>query len=147
MPDVILIVDDDPRLARGLLTRLRAAGYEAAHAEHGAGALDALKTLRPSAIILDIRLPDMDGFRVCELIRADPANGRMPILFLSANASGEDRRRALAVGGTVFLAKPCDSATLLAALRSACGERPPAPSTTSPPATHRPLASEVDRAA
>jgi DNA-binding response OmpR family regulator len=119
----ILIVDDDPRLARAMLTRLRAVGYTVAHADTGAAALAALRDFHPHLIILDIRLPDMLGFQVCESIRAISTHRETPIVFVSANASGEDRRKAALAGGTDFLAKPCPSQTLLETVQRLCATR------------------------
>lgn len=121
MDDPILVVDDDLRLARALLTRLRAAGYAASHADSGRAAIASVQASRPGLIILDIRLPDMEGFAVCESIRSLATLHDTPIIFLSGNASPEDRRKAAAAGGTEFLAKPCPPATLLKAIERLSG--------------------------
>ncbi len=121
MPKSILVVDDDVRLARAVLLRLSAAGYQAVHADCGRAAIERAGDRVPDAVILDIRLPDMDGFDVCRHLRAMPPLRNTPIVFLSANASREDRQRAAEAGGTRFFAKPCSPPELLATLKQLCG--------------------------
>lgn len=117
MPDILLIVDDDIRLATAMLARLRAEGFDPAHADCARTALEAAYRMRPSVVVLDIRLPDMDGYEVCKRLRATPSLCQTPIVFLSGNSTPEDRRRALQAGGNAFCAKPCPHGELVAAIR------------------------------
>lgn len=126
MSDTILIVDDDVRLARAVQSRLRAAGYTSTHADCGRAAIQAAEETQPYVIILDIRLPDMTGFDVCERLRMNPSLRGVPIIFLSANSSSADRRHAMSSGGTEFLGKPCPPDMLLATIRRVCVNTSPA---------------------
>jgi DNA-binding response OmpR family regulator len=121
--DSILVVDDDTRLATALVMRLRAAGYNAAHAACGRAGILCAEQMRPSAIVLDIRLPDMEGFQVCESIRKIPSLHDTPIVFVSANSTQSHRARANAAGGTAFFAKPCPASLLLETIRRLCDAR------------------------
>lgn len=112
-PDV-LVVDDDPVALAGVGGALREAGYTVAEAPSGAQALSAAVALHPRVMILDASMPDLDGFSVCEQLRTDGLAATMPILFLSSSAAIERRIRGLRAGAVDFLAKPCDSAELLA---------------------------------
>jgi DNA-binding response OmpR family regulator len=121
--ETILVVDDDFRLAKALVLRLRAVGYAPTHAGCGLQAVDEACKVGFSAIVLDIRLPDMTGFAVCERIRQSECNRSTPVLFLSGNSSADDRRTAMKAGGNEFLAKPCPADTLVSAIRRLCATR------------------------
>lgn len=123
MPELILVVDDDMKLAHAATVRLSAAGYEVAHAATGNAALELASRRTPDLVVLDIRLPDIDGFEVCERLRAMPLIQNVPIVFVSANSSAADRQRAKAVGGTEFLSKPCPSSLLLGTIKALCDRR------------------------
>lgn len=121
MPNTLLVVDDDLRLARAMLVRLRAAGFDVTHAIDGRAALDHALQTSPELVVLDIRLPDMSGFEVCRRLRELPQTRNTPIIFHSANSSQKEREHANAAGGNQFLAKPCSSTDLLAAIRHHLG--------------------------
>ncbi|MGW5647709.1 response regulator transcription factor [Saccharopolyspora sp. NPDC003752] len=108
----LLVVDDDPRLAELLETTLSLAGYEVAVVDSGAEALHACATIRPDLLVLDVMLPDMDGFAVCQRLIEDRA--RLPVLFLTARHAVEDRVTGLAMGADDYLTKPFSVLELLA---------------------------------
>src|ERR1043165_1671257 len=120
MPKHILVVDDEVPLLRALLGRLRIAGYEVDLASCGADGL-AGAAQRPDVILLDIRMPDIDGFEVNRRLKADPRTSEIPVIFLSANVQDSARQAAISAGAAAFLTKPYDSKTLLAAVESAVG--------------------------
>lgn len=116
MPKSVLIIDDEPRITAALMTRLESLGYEVYHAINGLAGVQAAGLHRPDAIVLDIRMPDIDGYEVCARIRRTPELRRTPVIFLSANVQDSARRRAMAAGGSVFLSKPYEAADLVAAI-------------------------------
>ena len=100
----VLVVEDDPHLAAGVLENLRAEGYEVAHLADGQAALEWLRTERCALIVLDVMLPGLDGFALCHTLR-DQGNNT-PVLFLTARGDPADRVRGLEAGGDDYLAKP-----------------------------------------
>ena len=119
MPESILIIDDEPALSRALRTRFEAAGYAVKHALNGLAGIEAAELHRPTAIVLDVRMPDIDGFRTCEAIRRVPGLHEIPIIFLSASVEDSARQRAFAAGGNDFLSKPFEAVDVLAAVSRA----------------------------
>ncbi len=115
-PESVLIVDDEPALAIALRARLEAAGYVVHHAINGLAGVEAAVLHDPDAIIMDVRLPDVEGFEACERIRALPGLGSVPVLFLSASAQEAARRRAREAGADEFLSKPYDAGDVIAAV-------------------------------
>jgi CheY-like chemotaxis protein len=119
MPDLVLLIDDDPRLVAVLQIRLEASGY-IVHAEYGGVAgLAAAKRLRPSVIIMDVNMPVMDGLQVCRHVRADEELFSTPIIVMSAVTHEQAQRAAVMAGASQFLGKPYQPAQVLAAIRNA----------------------------
>lgn len=131
MPDSILIIDDEPGLSLALRTRFKAAGYEVNHALNGLAGIEAADMHRPAAIVLDIRMPDIDGFETCTAIHRIPGLEAVPIIFLSASVEDSARQRAIDVGGTEFLSKPFEAADVIAAVVRATGVPAPVTGVTS----------------
>ena len=103
-PARILVVDDEPGLADLIATALRYAGFETTTAFRGYEAIAAVDEQRPDLVILDVMLPDVDGF---ELTRRWSQSGqRIPVLFLTARDATEDKVRGLTVGGDDYVTKP-----------------------------------------
>jgi two-component system OmpR family response regulator len=100
----ILVVDDEESLADMLATALRFAGYEVGSQPTGLDALQAIKEAPPDLVILDVNLPDIDGFEVCRRIRND--GFRAPVIFLTARDSTDDLRTGFGGGGDDYLTKP-----------------------------------------
>ena len=112
----ILIVDDEPQIQRFLRAGLPPHGYDCVEAATAAEALKQFARERPDAVILDLGLPDRDGFSVIQEIRA---HGLTPILVLSARSDVEGKVKALEMGADDFVTKPFDMAELLARLKAA----------------------------
>ncbi len=110
----ILIVDDDEEIVRGAVVRLRAAGYQTRTAFNGAEALASLRHTRPDAILLDVRMPIVDGLTVLKELQADRDTYWVPVIMLSASLW--DQRKALNAGARFFLAKPYRGSELLQVL-------------------------------
>ncbi|MBS1154012.1 MAG: response regulator, partial [Myxococcaceae bacterium] len=113
----VLIVDDT-RVGRMLVdTVLKADGHQVIEAESGLEALEMLEQIRPDLIILDVRMPGMDGFELCAKIKANPEVRRIPVIFLSAACSLDERVKGLSVGGDDFIRKPFEGADLVARVK------------------------------
>jgi two-component system KDP operon response regulator KdpE len=112
----ILIVDDEPQIRRLLRASLPAHGYELVEAANGAEALKLFAKEKPDALILDLGLPDEDGFAIVAKIRASSLT---PILVLSARSDVEGKVKALELGADDYVTKPFDMAELLARLKAA----------------------------
>ncbi len=104
----ILIVEDDLGLAEMLQAFLRAEGYAAVTAAWGQKALDMASTNLPDLIVLDIRLPDIDGFDVCQRLRESHQTRHIPIIFLTERRDRVDRLRGLEMGVLDYITKPFD---------------------------------------
>ena len=112
----ILIVDDEPQIQRFLRAGLPPHGYDCIEAGTAAEAFKQFARERPDAVILDLGLPDRDGFAVIQEIRS---HGLTPIVVLSARSDVEGKVRALEMGADDFVTKPFDMAELLARLKAA----------------------------
>lgn len=112
----LLLVDDDDNLRSMLDAALRHNGFDVHPVATGRAALDAVSTIGPDLIVLDVMLPDLDGFEVCRRLRADGA--RTPILFLTARDGTEDKVRGLTLGGDDYLVKPFSLEELTARLNA-----------------------------
>ena len=100
----ILVVDDEPAITDLLATALRYLGYTVTTATTGFGALDAAATAAPDLVVLDVMLPDLDGFEVCRRLRA--ARDFVPVIFLSARDTEDDRVTGFVRGGDDYVTKP-----------------------------------------
>ena len=109
----ILVVEDDRSVCDLIRAYLQMAGHEVLIARDGAEALEKARSVRPDAMVLDINLPQIDGFGVLEKLSATPAL-RPPTLVLTARHAAGDVRRAISLGARDFLAKPFTEAQLVA---------------------------------
>jgi len=114
----VLVVDDDVRNIFALSSVLERRGMKVLTASTGREAIALLQATRDVAIVLmDVMMPDLDGFETMQLIRRDPAFQRLPIVALTAKAMKGDRERCLDAGASEYLAKPVNTEQLLSALR------------------------------
>lgn len=104
----VLLVDDDRDMVRGLELYLRMAGYEVSCAFGGIGAIEEITVSSPSAVILDILMPDIDGVAVCRHIRQKLKDTKTPVIALTAVGDPKVRRESLAAGFNEYITKPCD---------------------------------------
>lgn len=117
----LLVVEDEPTLRELLSASLRLAGFEVAWAETGAQALTAVREQRPDLIVLDVMLPDFDGFEVVRRLRERhpaPGAGHPPVLFLTARDAPEDRIGGLRAGGDDYVTKPFNLEELVLRIRA-----------------------------
>ncbi len=114
-PPRILIVDDDPKVLDLLVVALSLEqGYKVEAAQDGYEGLIKVGTFRPHLLILDLRMPGLDGFQVCRRVKANPVTHSTKILAITAYAEGNARERILEVGADGFLQKPFQLAALQA---------------------------------
>ena len=125
----LLVVEDEPNILELLSASLRLAGFEVATATGGLEALQAVQRHRPDLIVLDVMLPDLDGFDVARRLRS--GDTRTPVLFLTAKDATEDKVTGLTVGGDDYVTKPFSLeeviARIRAVLRRARSSGPPPP--------------------
>jgi two-component system OmpR family response regulator len=112
----VLVVDDEPNIADVVSMALRFHGYGVETAGTGADALAAVSAFRPDLIVLDVMLPDMEGFEVARRLGAERA--ATPIIFLTARDAPEDKLRGLTTGGDDYVTKPFSLEELLARVRN-----------------------------
>jgi len=115
--DRILVVDDNP-VNRTLLKRiLEKEGYRVLEAEDGEAAMEAVLREPPDLVLLDIMMPRMDGYAVCEALAKNPRTVNIPVIFLSARTRPEDKIKGLNLGGADYVTKPFDKGEILARVR------------------------------
>jgi two-component system, OmpR family, response regulator len=112
----LLVVDDEPNIVELLSASLRFAGFAVGTATNGADAVAAARDGRPDLIVLDVMLPDLDGFEVIRKLRS--AGGRTPVVFLTARDATDDKIRGLTLGGDDYVTKPFSLEELTARIRA-----------------------------
>jgi two-component system alkaline phosphatase synthesis response regulator PhoP len=118
MAQRILVVDDDQQLARLVRAYLEQAGYRVETAADGAAALRAIRQDRPDLVLLDLMLPDRDGWEITRLLRADPQWQDLPIIMLTARVEDSDKILGLELGADDYITKPCNPREVLARVRT-----------------------------
>ncbi len=118
----ILIVDDDATISDGLSVALDRQGFQTRTAASGHEGLTLARQIHPDLVILDLRLPDVDGFTVCQRLVDDPQTCSIPVILLSAMERPDIIRRSRAAGGQYFVRKPYDPNALLVLIQQALGQ-------------------------
>jgi len=118
----ILVVDDDEALADVLSRRLNQQGFDTLLADCGELALAKARSESPALIVLDLRLPDMDGFSICQELADSPATCQIPVIILSGMERPDIIRRSRAAGCCYFVRKPYDPNAMLVLIRQAINE-------------------------
>lgn len=108
----VLVVDDESAIRLVCRVNLRAAGFDTIEAEDAETALTVARRERPDLILLDVMLPDGDGWEVAERLRADPETRDIAVVFLSARADDTDRERGFRAGALGYVGKPFEPLTL-----------------------------------
>jgi putative two-component system response regulator len=114
----LLIIDDEPIIRESLEALLALEGYRLEFAENGSQGIEAALRLRPDAILLDVMMPDMDGYEVCHRLRTEPAVNEAPIIMITAFDDRDSRLQGLEAGADDFLSKPIDRLELRTRLRT-----------------------------
>ncbi|WP_252272766.1 response regulator transcription factor [Pseudomonas subflava] len=113
----ILVIDDTPEDIRTLLVALRAESWRLTIAHDARQGYQRALALQPDLIILDVRMPGMDGFTLCRLLREAPATQRVPVIFLTSAGALEERVEGLSLGGVDYVLKPFAVEEVLARIR------------------------------
>ncbi|MEJ2155036.1 MAG: response regulator [Desulfobacteraceae bacterium] len=117
-PGGILIVDDDAESLNLLCDLLIRSGYRVRAAKNGQLAIKSAKTKAPVLILLDVKMPDLDGYMVCHHLKSDPSTQEIPIIFMSAYCETVDKVVGFDLGGVDFISKPFDGPEVLARIRT-----------------------------
>jgi len=125
----ILIVEDNIDIADLLAIRLELAGYLTCKTRDGASGIGAVHAYKPHAVLLDIGLPDHDGFAVLKAIKDNPRTRDIPVLMLTARQAMGDIQEALKLGASDYVTKPFDDRKLLIRIARMLGESVPTPGT------------------
>ena len=123
MQKKVLLVDDNLELLNVLRLSLKAAGFSVATATNGLDALKKVRTLRPDAIVLDLVLPQMDGFALCEILRRDPDTASSPVIMVTGMSGQFTRYAGFESGATDFITKPFDTNELISKMKTLLAAR------------------------
>jgi DNA-binding response OmpR family regulator len=121
MSKTVLIADDEPNIVISLEYLLQREGYNVLVARDGQEALDTVDLMRPDLVLLDVMLPKVSGFEVCQKLRANPALNRMRILMLTAKGRDVEMSKGMALGADAYVTKPFSTQDLLAQIRAQLG--------------------------
>jgi DNA-binding response OmpR family regulator len=125
-PKTVLLVDDEPHMRSANSMVVEARGHRAVTAENGRKAIDALvEGLRPALIVLDVVMPEMDGFQVLERVRGDLGLTDVPVIMLTAQSSEDDQMKGFTGGADFYLTKPFDYDKLANIIDYLIGDLPP----------------------
>ena len=125
----ILIVDDSPSQLMGIRRLVEKLGHEAVTAEDGAAGVQAAREHLPDLILMDVVMPNLNGFQATRTIRRDPATGHIPVILVTTKDQETDRIWGIRQGAQGYLTKPFSESELTEAILSTigqCGEPPPA---------------------
>lgn len=126
-PKRLLLVDDDPAIRRLIVATLGNVDFDLSVAGSGGEALRLAATTFPDLVLLDVTMPDLDGFAVAEQLRTNPPTAKVPIIMLTARNTADDIARGEAVGASEYLLKPFSPLRLLNTVYSLLGEPAPTP--------------------
>ena len=118
MTKTILIVDDEPNIVISIEYLMKRAGYEVASVYDGQQALDFLADNSPALMILDVMMPNKNGFEVCKEVRADNRFADMPILMLTAKGREAEMNKGLSLGADAYITKPFSTHDLVERVKS-----------------------------
>ena len=121
----VLVVEDDPEINELIGAYAQLAGFDYRAAHSGGAALDEVRRRRPSVIVLDVMLPDLDGFEVCSRVRRDDARHEIPLIILTALAGERPRQQGRLCGADEFITKPFDPDTLIETISRHAHGAPP----------------------
>ncbi|MCG7981673.1 MAG: response regulator [Candidatus Thiodiazotropha lotti] len=114
----ILVVDDEPNIVLSLEFLMKKAGYSVTTANNGVDALSTIKQLRPDLVLLDVMMPRMDGYEVCQAVRGDPELSSVRIIMLTARGRDVERDKGMALGADDYVTKPFATQELVEKVKS-----------------------------
>jgi len=115
----ILIIDDEPQIVRALELLMQREGFEVRSASDGIEALSSIEDAAPDLILLDLMMPRMDGFELCQKIRSNPAWKNMIIVILTAKGRDIEREKGMALGADHYVTKPFSTREVVQLIKSA----------------------------
>ena len=118
----VLLAEDEPNIVESLTFLLERAGFEVMVETDGRKALNAAVEDQPDVLILDVMLPEMDGYEVLRKLRSDQRTNGLPVAMLTAKGQREDRETALECGADLFITKPFANAEIIAAVKQLAGD-------------------------
>ncbi|MCW5847718.1 MAG: response regulator, partial [Anaerolineae bacterium] len=117
-PQLILIVDDELRMRRFIRMNLELEGYQVIEAENGIQALDQIRQFNPDLAVMDVMMPEMDGYMVLAHLRNDPSTRDIPVIFVTAMDTDEDEEKGISLGAVDYIAKPIRPAIVMARVKA-----------------------------
>lgn len=114
----ILVVDDDPYILMSLEFLMRKNGFDVSVARNGKEALDLLKEQIPVIVLLDIMMPDVDGYEICRVIKSSEKLKEIKVVFMSAKSKEADIKKGLDLGAALYIKKPFSTRDLIAQIKS-----------------------------
>lgn len=118
----VLLAEDEPHIVESLTFLLERAGYEVDVETDGRAALESALNNSPNVLVLDVMLPELDGYEVLRQIRSDPRTQNLPTLMLTAKGQREDRETAMDIGADMFITKPFANAEIVDAIKKLAGD-------------------------
>jgi DNA-binding response OmpR family regulator len=120
----ILIADDEPNIVLALELLMRREGHEIRSVGDGELAVEAAKAFRPDLILLDVMMPKMDGYEVCQRLRADPALKDIAIVMLTAKGREVEKEKGLALGADLYITKPFSTRDVVRRVKEVLAAKP-----------------------
>ena len=117
----ILVVDDEPNIVRSLTFVLNKGGYDVSIAEDGDQAMTMIRDSKPDILILDVMMPNKNGYEVCSEVKSDPALQDIHVVMLTAKGEMGDREAALSKGADEYISKPFSPVEILARVKELLG--------------------------
>lgn len=120
----ILIADDEPNIVLALELLMKREGYEIRTVGDGETALEAARTFHPDLILLDVMMPKMDGYEVCERLRSDPALKHVTIVMLTAKGREVEKEKGMALGADLYITKPFSTRDVVQRVKELLASKP-----------------------
>lgn len=122
MPKKIMVVDDEPYIARVIKFKLEQEGYIVISANDGITGLNKIREEKPDLVLLDVMMPGMTGYEVCQKIKGDAELAGIPVVILTAKGQERDREQGFSMGASDYITKPFSPNRLLELVKSIIGE-------------------------
>lgn len=122
MPKKIMVVDDEPYIARVIKFKLEQEGYTVISANDGQSGLQKIKEEKPDLVLLDVMMPGLSGYEVCQKIKEDAELAGIPVVILTAKGQERDREQGLTMGASDYITKPFSPNRLLELVKSMIGD-------------------------
>jgi DNA-binding response OmpR family regulator len=106
IPPKILVVDDDPFILMSLEFLMKKNGYDVMVARNGTEAMAIVEKQQPHLVLLDIMMPDVDGYQICKIIKSNPALANIKVVFMSAKTKEADVAKGYSLGASLYITKP-----------------------------------------